>query len=205
MTLLHIVLLLGSVSLLAVGVLAVLAWKRRRDLRDTTGRVRPTPGPRPVTVAERLVGAQSAAGGRPPEHVIADPARHGAQTAPFPPYATRHVTPTLALSDPRFYRDRWREIQSRFVDSPEGAVREAHELMIAVMADLGGADDDAAQRFRATTDAVRSARGEAASTEELRLALLHFRGLFDDLIEAAPSTARMAGSPWDERRPPVHH
>lgn len=102
------------------------------------------------------------------------------------------------------YLSEWRSIQSRFVDEPETAVREADRLVTEVMRDRGYPMDDFEQRaedisvdhpgvvenYRAAADiAALNARGEA-QTEELRRAMNHFRSLFDDLLDVHPSDAR---------------
>jgi hypothetical protein len=105
--------------------------------------------------------------------------------------------------------DRWKEVQARFVDDPPRAVAFADELIAEVMSTRGYPVNDFDQRagdisvhhpqvvehYRAGHDiAVRHARGEA-STEELRQAMIHYRALFDDLVEeptaasARPETA----------------
>jgi hypothetical protein len=95
------------------------------------------------------------------------------------------------------YAEQWRSTQSRFVDDPETAVGEADALVAEVMQARGYPVADFEQRaadisvdhprevenFRAAHAlAVRASRGEA-STEDLRQAMVHFRALFDDLID----------------------
>jgi hypothetical protein len=91
------------------------------------------------------------------------------------------------------YAEEWRQLQARFVDEPEAAVREADELVQRVMSDRGYpvADDferraadvsvdypDVVENFR---DGHRLA-GES-DTESLRQAMVHFRSLFAELLE----------------------
>ena len=95
------------------------------------------------------------------------------------------------------FRHRWTEVQARFVDDPPGAVAEADDLLGEVMRTRGYPVSDFEQRagdisvdhpevvkhYRAGHDiAVRHERGEA-STEELRQAMIHYRPLFDELVE----------------------
>ncbi|MDP8929524.1 MAG: hypothetical protein M3O70_13375, partial [Actinomycetota bacterium] len=97
----------------------------------------------------------------------------------------------------RRYADVWRETQKRFLDSPGDAIGEADELVSRVMRDRGYPVDDFAQRaedlsvdhpgvvedYRAGNHvAVAHKRGEA-STEDLRQALVHYRSLFDRLLD----------------------
>lgn len=93
----------------------------------------------------------------------------------------------------------WRSVQARFVDSPAGAIADADDLVTEVMLARGypmadfeqRADDlsvdyaDVVQNYRsAHALALRSHRGEA-ETEDLRQAMVHYRALFEDLLEAS--------------------
>jgi hypothetical protein len=97
------------------------------------------------------------------------------------------------------FADRWQAVQSRFVDDPTGATDEADELVGEVMAARGYPVGDFEQRaadvsvnhprvvehYRAAhAIALRNARSDA-DTEQLRQALVHFRALFEELLEAA--------------------
>ncbi|MGD9809769.1 MAG: hypothetical protein AB7U35_00355 [Sphingobium sp.] len=90
----------------------------------------------------------------------------------------------------------WQDVQARFVDDPAGAVARADVLLGEVMrergypvtdfeqrsADLSVDHPEVVQNYRAGHDiALRHGRGEA-STEELRQAMIHYRALFDDLV-----------------------
>ena len=95
-----------------------------------------------------------------------------------------------------FSRD-WQRVQARFVDDPDAAVGEADQLVAQVMAARGYpvqefdrlADDvsvdhpHVVENYRtARSLMLRRANGEA-STEELRQAVVHYRALFNDLLE----------------------
>jgi FtsZ-interacting cell division protein ZipA len=99
------------------------------------------------------------------------------------------------------FADRWIAVQSRFVDDPRGAVTDADELINEVMAARGYPTSDFEQRaadisvdhpqvvenYRvAHLIALRHARGEA-STEDLRKAMVHYRSLFEQLLEEPAS------------------
>lgn len=90
----------------------------------------------------------------------------------------------------------WRKLQTEFVDDPNAAVSHADILLGEVMeargypvsdfeqrsADLSVDHAEVVQNYRiAHGIAVRHARGEAG-TEDLRQALIHYRALFDDLV-----------------------
>jgi hypothetical protein len=95
------------------------------------------------------------------------------------------------------FADRWQQVQARFVDDPNRATDDADELVGEVMAARGYPVGDFEQRaadvsvnhprvvehYRvAHMIALRNARGDA-DTEQLRQALVHFRALFEDLLE----------------------
>jgi hypothetical protein len=94
------------------------------------------------------------------------------------------------------YAASWEEIQAAFVDSPSDAVGRADRLVHQVMSHRGYPVDDFEQRaadisvdhadvvsdYRAAHDiSLRNDAGEA-STEDLRLAMVHYRSLFSDLL-----------------------
>lgn len=117
----------------------------------------------------------------------------------------------------------WAAIQQEFVDDPVSAVRNAQGLTDAIMRDLGyperpsatgrGADDEsferrvkdlsvdhpeAVARYRDTQAAGHLAEADHTATENLREALVAYRGLVDALLGGLPTDngARSA------RRPP---
>ena len=106
-----------------------------------------------------------------------------------------HVRP-LTTGDRTRFVDSWRGVQSRFVDGPAGAVTEADQLLGDVMATRGYPVSDFEQRaadisvdhplvlqnYRTAHEiALRQTRGQA-NTEELRQAMVHYRTLFEELI-----------------------
>jgi len=72
---------------------------------------------------------------------------------------------------------RWKEIQTRFVDEPRGAVQDADSLVANLMAQL--AEGFAKERERLE---AQWGRGEDISTEDLRVALQHYRTFFQRLL-----------------------
>ena len=98
--------------------------------------------------------------------------------------------------------DTWQNVQAQFVDDPKYAVTRADDLLGEVMRargypvhdfdqrteDLSVDHSEVVQNYRSAHDiALRHSRGEA-STEDLRTAMIHFRALFDDLVnEPAPN------------------
>lgn len=96
------------------------------------------------------------------------------------------------------FASEWHELQARFVDDPSGSIEGADKLVCAVMqargyvmSDFEGrAEDlsvdhaDVVRNYRAAHEiALRRDRGEA-STEDLRQAMVYYRDLFDELLEA---------------------
>jgi len=105
----------------------------------------------------------------------------------------RDLTPT---ERERYLAD-WQTVQSRFVDHPKGAVIEADELVASLMNARGYPVSDFDQRaadvsvkhprvveyYRSAHDvALRLGRDEA-TTEDMRNAMIHYRTLFDELLQ----------------------
>jgi hypothetical protein len=94
------------------------------------------------------------------------------------------------------YADQWAGIQEQFVDTPVAAVTASQALVVAVMsergypaeqhdqilADLSVEHASTLDRYRAAEQISASAAGGTASTEDLRLAMIHYRVLFRDLL-----------------------
>jgi hypothetical protein len=101
------------------------------------------------------VDYQSAAGSQPEEH----------STALFEQDALEEL------------RSSWGAIQTWFVDNPEGAVKQADELVAAVMKRL-------AEVFSVERANLEQAwtKGDDVSTEELRVVLRRYRSFFDRLL-----------------------
>jgi hypothetical protein len=103
-----------------------------------------------------------------------------------------HIKPLSPEQRDRF-ADAWRSDQARFVDDPKGAVVEADRLVADLMQVRGYPVVDhphVVQNYRVAHDiAVREQRGEA-STEDLRKAMVHYRALFDDLLESDQHESR---------------
>ncbi|MEH1130462.1 hypothetical protein [Micromonospora sp. CPCC 206061] len=98
------------------------------------------------------------------------------------------------------YNTDWEEIQARFVEAPDEAVRAADELVSRLIAERGYPNDSYEEQVATLSvehartlghyrDAheiyLESERGEA-STERLRQALVHYRALFADLLGTTP-------------------
>ncbi|HTM23682.1 MAG TPA: hypothetical protein VL225_00730 [Vicinamibacterales bacterium] len=113
--------------------------------------------------------------------------------------ATYRIRP-LTEDERRRFSDAWQRIQAKFVDDPATAVTEADRLVNDVMtargypmADFDRRVDDLTVEHAAVVGHYRAAREiaerharRAASTEDLRQALVHYRGLFADLLGESP-------------------
>jgi len=94
------------------------------------------------------------------------------------------------------YRSEWTAVQEQFVDAPQAAVTGAQTLVLAVMkdrgyptqpydqtlADLSVEHASTLDHFRAAHDISQNAAAGAASTEDLRQAMIHYRALFAELL-----------------------
>jgi hypothetical protein len=110
-------------------------------------------------------------------------------------FSLRPLTPW----DRQRYAEDWAAVQRRFVDDPSNAVNQADTLVNTVLAargyPVGEAEQQAADisvNYPSLVQNYRSARvvmlrhsQSQASTEDLRLAMVNFRSLFDELLETA--------------------
>jgi hypothetical protein len=102
----------------------------------------------------------------------------------------------LSLAARSQYMSEWTAVQEQFVDAPQAAVTGAQTLVSAVMedrgyptqpydqtlADLSVEHASTLDHFRAAHDISENAASGAASTEDLRQAMIHYRALFDELL-----------------------
>ncbi|MFD3479117.1 hypothetical protein [Streptomyces sp. NPDC058695] len=93
--------------------------------------------------------------------------------------AEEEATQLLSAEDEEGFRKRWEEIQSKFVDDPRDAVHSADALVADVMQTLATTFADRKQELE-----EQWSRGERADTEDLRMALRHYRSFFNRLLTA---------------------
>ena len=165
--------------LVVVVLLAVLAFfagrqRRSRRLKDTFG-----------PEYERTVSETGDRRAAEAELVERTERRAGFDIVPLAPEARDR------------YVEAWRHTQARFVDEPAEATREADRLITSVMRDRGYPVDDFEQRaadlsvdhpqvvddYRAAHAIAAANDRSEASTEDLRQALVHYRSLFEELLE----------------------
>jgi hypothetical protein len=171
-----------KLTALAVAVIltvAVFAWlyvQRRR--RSTTEEMRQRFGP-------EYVGEQG------PEH------RAEAQLAAREKRVEQLKIHDLDSAKRELFAGQWQVLQSRFVDDPKAAVTEADALVSTFMqargypvadfnqlaADISVDHPRVVANYRSANEIVlRLGKGEA-NTEDLRTAMIHYRSLFEELVQ----------------------
>ncbi len=99
------------------------------------------------------------------------------------------------------YQQDWSAVQEEFVDSPKAAVDKADQLIGLVMSDRGYPSGDFDQQaadlsvehsdvlghYRKAHTTAQRTETDPASTEDLREAMVHYRTLFEDLVDHATS------------------
>ena len=102
------------------------------------------------------------------------------------------------------YSREWEHTQAHFVDEPLDAVARADQEIMQVMRERGYPIEDFDQRtadisvdhpkvvegYRAAHDVATSAAAGKATTEDLRVAMVHYRALFDDLLNTDDDRSR---------------
>jgi hypothetical protein len=94
------------------------------------------------------------------------------------------------------YSKQWQAVQARFVDSPKGAVAEADDLVSSVMkvrgypvadfeqraADISVDHPRVVENYRSAHEIALRVGKDAATTEDFRTAMIHYRSLFEELV-----------------------
>jgi hypothetical protein len=163
-------------------IIAVLSWWYFRKRRSTTAELRKKFGPE-YGLAVRKYGSE-----RKAEAKLAD--RQGRVEK----LNIRDLDP---MERDRFSKQ-WESIQSRFVDSPKGVVAEAEDLVSCLMKTRGYPISDFDQRaadisvdhprvvenYRFAHEIALRVGKDEATTEDLRTAMIHYRSLFEELVQA---------------------
>ena len=168
-------LVLGLLVLL-LAIVALVFWSRSRTSANLKDRFGPE--------YERTV------------HEVGDPRKAEALLATREKRVSSYTIKPLPGDMRGHFIDTWRQVQAQFVDDPKYAVTRADDLLGEVMRargypmtdfdqraeDLSVDHPEVVQNYRTAHDiAVRHSRGEAG-TEDLRTAMIHYRTLFDDLV-----------------------
>jgi hypothetical protein len=109
------------------------------------------------------------------------------------------IVPLTPAEAERFTRE-WRAIQGRFVDNPKSVLADADRLVRELMqkrgypmgdferraADISVDHPNVVEHYRAAQAITTLERAGDADTEALRKAVVHYRALFDDLLEVRP-------------------
>jgi hypothetical protein len=168
----------------AILLVAVMGWLYLRKRRTTTANLRRRFGSEYERVALEHGSERKA------EAKLADREKR------VESFKLRDLDP---MERERFSKQ-WAALQSRFVDSPKGAVAEADDLVSSLMktrgypvSDFDQRADDISVDHPRVVENYRSAHALAlrigkdqASTEDLRTAMIHYRSLFDELVQALP-------------------
>jgi hypothetical protein len=133
-------------------------------------------------------------------HDVGDVRRAEATLAAREQRVARLQLRRLAPEEANRFAEVWRHVQELFVEDPGGAISEADRLVGEVMTARGYPVTDFDQRIAdisvdhagvvehyraARVIAERHQRGEA-TTEDLRQAVVHYRSLFDELLDQKP-------------------
>jgi hypothetical protein len=176
-----------------VVIAALIAWAVNRNLQSR--RLKQRFGPEYERTLERTGDRRRA------ESVLGD------RVSRRDEFELRALSPAARET----YLRRWEQVQAEFVDQPGAAVRHAQSLLDEVMGERGypiGEEfdervdlisvdhPDVVEHYR-LAHRLHSESAEsgdtASSTEERRQALVHYRALFDDLLDTAEADRGSAG------------
>jgi hypothetical protein len=177
-----------ALAAVVILVIAVLAWLYVRNRRSTTADLRQKFGPE----YERAVREHGSE--RKAEAKLADREKRVEKLN------IRGLDP---MEHERFSKQ-WESVQSRFVDSPKGAVTEADDLVSSLMRTRGYPVSDFDQRaadisvdhprvvenYRSGHESALRVVKNGASTEELRTPMIHYRSLFEELVHVSTTVER---------------
>ena len=169
-------------------VIAVLAWLYVQKRRSRTADLRKKFGPE----YDRAVRAHG--GERKAEGKLEDREKRVEKL---------NIRDLEPIEHERFLKQ-WNSIQSRFIDSPKGAVAEADDLVSSLMkargypladfdqraADISVDHPRVVENYRSAHEIALKAGQDVATTEDLRTAVIHYRSLFEELAQVPPGIER---------------
>ena len=175
------------IAVAVILIIAVLAWLYVRKRRSTTADLRQRFGPE----YERAVHEHGSE--RKAEAKLTDREKR------IEKLNIRELNP---MERERF-SEQWKSVQSHFVDSPKGAVTEGDDLVSSLMKTRGYPTSDFNQRaadisvdhprvvenYRYAHEIAMRVGKDEATTEDLRTAMIHFRSLFEELVQI-PTTVK---------------
>ena len=178
------------VIVLAIVGLVMTAKQRRHSLQERFG-------------PEYDRSVETAGGRRQAERELRDKAARRDQL---------DIRPLSAEARER-YADEWALVQEGFVDEPGDSVDQADALVVRVMRDRGYPVDDfetrtdmaavdhpdVVEHYRAAHKIRTANRTGDADTEALRVAVVHYRWLFDALLLDESETAAVTAAADDQR------
>jgi len=123
-----------------------------------------------LTTADLAANPQRVAERKGPEAITIQ--RNSEEVAP-----RADATPLFPDGELDGLRDRWREIQTGFVDEPRKAVQQADGLVASAMKRLAEVFAEERSTLEQQWD-----RGDSVSTEDLRVALQRYRTFFHRLL-----------------------
>jgi hypothetical protein len=177
-------------AVLVVALIAVAAWAAAQRRRKESWRLQQRFGPEYVRLVNEVGRSKAEA-----ELAAREKRVEGLDIV------------ALSTADATKFRQAWVAIQARFVDDPKTSVVEADHLVYDLMAKRGYPMGDFERRaadisvdhpavvsnYRAARAiALRDERSEA-TTEELRKAVVHYRALFQELLEVSESEPSVVG------------
>jgi len=121
----------------------------------------------------------------------------------------------LRPEDAKHFVGAWNDVQRRFVDDPKIAVAQADELVRELlmkrgypMADFEHRADDISvdhpqvvNNYRAAHAIAERDRNGSSNTEELRQAVVHYRALFAELLDAGHAVTATQSSHLERAQP----
>ncbi|MEV4442728.1 hypothetical protein AB0K09_27675 [Streptomyces sp. NPDC049577] len=153
--------------------LAQPAEERSADLTEETPSGVPTYPGESTAPLEETEETEETEGTTEPE-----PAEEAGDTTEEAGDTTEEDLPRLLPEeDEQGYRERWEEVQSRFVDDPREAVHAADTLVAEVMQTLAATFAEHKQDLEG-----QWSQGEQVDTEDLRKALRRYRSFFNRLL-----------------------
>jgi type II secretory pathway pseudopilin PulG len=120
----------------------------------------------------------------------------------------------LTAEQQKRFADNWKRTQALFVDEPSRAATEANSLVNELMQTRGYPVGDFEQRaadisvdhphvvsnYRAARDIAERNKSGKATTEDLRQAMVHYRSLFEELLEAPAVTTESTTTEPESRK-----